>query len=107
MINKYFLFIIGYAVFTVIAGYYFISNTMGYIDEYQLSCDETFIVPDIPYIVVADKSYYFDNSEATCDKLNFLVYFMIGLTIFVIGIGMVTFVRFIVENEVHIMVRKR
>ena len=105
--NKYFWFIVEYMVFTIVAGNYFVGNTLGYMEEYQTSCDESFNVPNIPYIESVSKSYYFDHEDATCEKLNFLNYFMTGLTIFLISVGIFTLSRFIIDNEISIIVRRR
>ena len=94
-------------VFVVLMGNYMSSSVLGHADEYQVNCDESFNIPRLQFIEPRDQSYYFENPDATCDKLLFLVYFMTGLTIFVIGSGVFTLSSFIMTCEVSIVVRKR
>ena len=94
-------------IFTVVLGYQMSTNTLGYMESYQTNCDQSFHVPELQFIEPKDNSYYFENPDATCDKLHFLIYFMGGLSLFVVGAGLFTLSRFLIECEVSIVVRKR
>lgn len=98
---------IGFLIFTMGSGYWFTTNTLGHMENYKLNCDESFIVPNIPHIDSTDQSYYFDNPDATCDKLYFLSYFLSGLTFFVVGMGLFTLIRFLYQTEITIVMRRR
>lgn len=107
MKNYYLYFIIGYVIFTIVTGHWFIENTLGYMENYKLNCDDSFIIPNISYITPKDKSYYFDNPDASCEKLYFLSYFLGGLTLFVIGTGVFVLTRFFMTTEISVVLRKR
>lgn len=109
MRNVYFWFIVGYVIFTLLLGNYMTSSVFGHMESYNENCNESFKVPQIQFIEPRDQSYYFENEHpnATCDNLNFLVYFMGGLTLFVVGSGLFQLIIFIRTCEVSIVVRKR